>query len=85
MDQFEQQFEQLDLQSNVMEQTMTSATTTVQQTDEVEALMAQIADEAGLEKMANLESVPIQQQQEEQVEEKAEENPLQARLEKLMH
>ncbi|KAF5296826.1 hypothetical protein FQA39_LY12344 [Lamprigera yunnana] len=49
MDKFEQQFEDLDVQSSYMDSAMAQSTTTsVPQTD-VDGLMQQVADEAGLE------------------------------------
>jgi len=49
MDKFETQFEDLDVQSSVMEQTMSDTTATSVPQDKVAALMGQVADEAGLE------------------------------------
>ncbi|KAI4465939.1 charged multivesicular body protein [Holotrichia oblita] len=49
MDKFEQQFEDLDVHSNVMENAMSQTTTTTVPQTEVEGLMQQVADEAGLE------------------------------------
>ncbi|KAK9685563.1 Snf7 [Popillia japonica] len=49
MDKFEQQFEDLDVHSNVMENAMSQTTTTAVPQNEVEGLMQQVADEAGLE------------------------------------
>ncbi|KRT83474.1 hypothetical protein AMK59_4235, partial [Oryctes borbonicus] len=49
MDKFEQQFEDLDVHSNVMENAMSQTTTTTVPQNEVEGLMQQVADEAGLE------------------------------------
>lgn len=47
MDKFEQQFEDLDVHSNVMENAMSQTTTTTVPQNEVEGLMQQVADEAG--------------------------------------
>lgn len=47
MDKFEQQFEDLDVHSNVMENAMSQTTTTAVPQNEVEGLMQQVADEAG--------------------------------------
>jgi len=49
MDKFEQQFEDLDVQSNVMENTMSSTVTTSVPQNDVDSLMMRVADEAGLE------------------------------------
>lgn len=49
MDKFEKQFEDLDVHSSVMENTMSSTTTVSVPTNEVDKLMQQVADEAGLE------------------------------------
>ncbi|PNF39077.1 Charged multivesicular body protein 1b [Cryptotermes secundus] len=49
MDKFESQFEDLDVQSSYMENTMSQTTTTAVPQSDVENLMQQVADEAGLE------------------------------------
>lgn len=49
MDTFEKQFEDLDVQSSYMENTMSSTTTVSTPQTEVDTLMQQIAGEAGLE------------------------------------
>lgn len=49
MDRFEQQFENLDVQTQVMDDTMGAASTLSSPQGEVDALMQQAADEAGLE------------------------------------
>lgn len=48
MDKFENQFEDLDVQSSVMENAMSQTTTTTVPQNEVDNLMQQVADEAGL-------------------------------------
>lgn len=59
MDKFEQQFEDLDVQSGVLENTMSQTTTTMIPQNEVDSLMHQVADEAGLELNMELpEGVP---------------------------
>jgi charged multivesicular body protein 1 len=50
MDKFETQFSDLDVQTSYMEQTMSSSTATTTPQDQVDALINQVADEAGLEK-----------------------------------
>jgi charged multivesicular body protein 1 len=47
MDKFETQFEDLDVQSSVMENTMSSTVTTSVPQNDVESLMQRVADEAG--------------------------------------
>ncbi|KFM61159.1 Charged multivesicular body protein 1b, partial [Stegodyphus mimosarum] len=49
MDKFEKQFEDLDVQSSYMENTMSSTTTVTVPQNDVEHLMQQVADEAGLD------------------------------------
>lgn len=49
MDKFEHQFEDLDVQSSYMDTAMSQTTTTAVPQDAVNGLMAQVADEAGLE------------------------------------
>lgn len=56
MDKFEQQFEDLDVQSQTMEATMSTTTTTLTPEGQVDTLMQQIADEAGLELNVDLPS-----------------------------
>lgn len=47
MDKFEQQFEDLDVQSSYMENTMSQTTTTAVPQGDVDSLLQQVADEAG--------------------------------------
>lgn len=47
MDKFESQFEDLDVQSSYMENTMSQTTTTAVPQGDVDNLMQQVADEAG--------------------------------------
>ena len=54
MEKFESQFEDLDVQSSYMENAMGSTTVTATPQDEVDLLMQKVADEAGLEMNANL-------------------------------
>lgn len=58
MDKFEQQFEDLDVHTSVMEGAMGSATTTTTPGDQVDDLIRAVADEAGLEVSEQLASVP---------------------------
>jgi len=47
MDRFEQQFENLDVQSQVMEDTMCASSTLTTPQNQVDGLMQEVADEAG--------------------------------------
>lgn len=62
MEQFEGQFEDMNVQSSYMEDAMGSSAVTATPQDQVDSLMAQVADEAGLEQehamAAPAESVP---------------------------
>ncbi|GAB6026230.1 Charged multivesicular body protein 1a [Chamberlinius hualienensis] len=49
MDKFEKQFEDLDVQSSYMENTMSQTTTTAVPQNDVDSLMQKVADEAGIE------------------------------------
>lgn len=49
MDKFESQFEDLDVQTGYLEGTLSSDTAISAPTDQVDLLMNQVADEAGLE------------------------------------
>jgi charged multivesicular body protein 1 len=54
MDKFEQQFESLDVQTNVMGDAMQSTTTMTTPQSQVDQLMQEVADEAGIELNMNL-------------------------------
>ncbi|XP_070499166.1 charged multivesicular body protein 1b [Chironomus tepperi] len=82
MDRFEQQFEDLDVQSNVMENTMSSTVTTSIPQNDVDALMLKVADEAGLELNMELPSNPASTIG-STVQASAEQDELTARLAKL--
>uniref|UniRef100_A0A1B0D5J2 Uncharacterized protein n=1 Tax=Phlebotomus papatasi TaxID=29031 RepID=A0A1B0D5J2_PHLPP len=58
MDKFEQQFEDLDVQSSYMENTMSQTTTTAVPQGDVDSLLQQVADEAGLELNMELPAGP---------------------------
>lgn len=58
MDKFEQQFEDLDVQSSYMENTMSQTTTTAVPQGDVDSLLQQVADEAGLELNMELPTGP---------------------------
>jgi len=75
MDKFEKQFEDLDLTTGVMENSITSSTAQTMPESQVDSLMQQVADEHGLEFEGGLNSLPKnlqkqQQQQEQKVESK---------------
>jgi len=59
MDKFEQQFENLDLNSKYMEQAIDSTTAQTMPENQVESLMAQIADENGLEFQSQIDNVGV--------------------------
>lgn len=58
MDKFEQTFEDLDVTTSVMENAMGSSTTTTTPASQVDDLIKQVADEAGLEIASQMASVP---------------------------
>ncbi|KAI3635912.1 hypothetical protein MIR68_006050 [Amoeboaphelidium protococcarum] len=58
MDKFEQQFEDMDVQSSYMENAMGNTTTVTTPQDQVESLMQAVADEHGLELNMELGVVP---------------------------
>ncbi|VVC43663.1 Snf7 family [Cinara cedri] len=58
MDKFENQFEDLDVQSSYMDNTMSQSTTTAVPQGDVEHLLQQVADEAGLELKLELPTNP---------------------------
>merc|ERR1711915_379056 len=58
MDKFEQTFEDLDVTTSVMENAMGSSTTTTTPASQVDDLIKQVADEAGLEISAQMVSAP---------------------------
>lgn len=58
MDQFEKQFETLDVKSGVLEKTMSSATTLSTPQADVESLIKQVAEEHGLEIQSQVSEAP---------------------------
>lgn len=58
MEQFEKQFMDLDVKSNVLESTMSSATTLTTPQNEVDSLIKQVAEENGLEIMNKVAEAP---------------------------
>jgi len=57
MDKFENQFEDLDVQSSYMDNTMSQSTTTAVPQGDVENLLQQVADEAGYTIVINLQNI----------------------------
>jgi charged multivesicular body protein 1 len=57
MDKFEQQFESLDVQTGVMSDAMQSTTTMAAPQNQIDLLMQEVADEAGIELNQNLPSI----------------------------
>ncbi|KNC85652.1 hypothetical protein SARC_02173 [Sphaeroforma arctica JP610] len=58
MEKFESQFEDLDVQTGVMDNAMSGAVTSSVPEDQVEALISQVADEHGLQMQEELNAVP---------------------------
>lgn len=90
MDKFESQFENLDLSTGFMEQSMASSTTNLMPESQVDGLMREVADEHGLEfgdALANAPSQKIKQPATttttNKAEQKVEEISLEDRLRKL--
>merc|ERR1712227_857830 len=82
MDQFEKEFEDLDVQTSVMEGAMSQTTATNVPQDSVEVLMRQAADEAGLELNMDLPG-PAQSTVGQSTQASVEQDELSARLAKL--
>jgi len=59
MEKFEKQFEDLDVQTQTMENAMSSTTTMTTPADEVDTLIAQVAEEAGLELDEQMANAPL--------------------------
>ena len=78
MDNFEQQFEELDVRSRVMETSLDSNMAQTVPQDEVDLMMQQVADEHGLELTSEMHHVPTVKRQLSQ-----EEETLEQRLAKL--
>lgn len=76
MDKFETQFSDLDVQTSYMEQTMSQSTATTTPQDQVDALINQVADEAGLERQHELGSKGKVPEGKVQAEEKEAERPV---------
>ena len=82
MDKFEKEFEDLDVQTSVMEGAMSQSTATNIPQDSVENLMRQAADEAGLELNMDLPG-PAQQTVGQSTQASVEQDELSQRLAKL--
>merc|ERR1719493_218844 len=84
MDKFEEQFEDMDLNAQYMEQAMDTSTAQTTPQSQVEELMSQIADENGIELESKLATVdPLKKQTVQDKEEDVAEDDLEARLAKL--
>eukprot|EP00483_Globobulimina_turgida_P000240 UN00240 len=85
MDKFEQQFEDLDLASPYMESAIDSTTSATMPESPVENLMAQIADENGLEFQSQIDDIGVGKSQLKSAaqDDKSKNNELEARLKKL--
>merc|ERR1719285_1077712 len=84
MDKFEQQFEDLDLNSQYMEQAMDASTASTMPQTDVDGLMQQIADQNNLEFQSELDQVGVGKSKPESKEElKSDEDDLASRLARL--
>jgi len=83
MDKFEQQFENLDLNSKYMENAIDSTTAQTMPEGQVENLMSQIADENGLEFESELNKVGVGQSKLKEPAAADDEKDLETRLKKL--
>lgn len=85
MDKFEQQFEDLDLTSQYMESAIDSTTSATMPESQVENLMAQIADENGLEFESKIDDIGVGKGQLKSAaaNDKNKDNELEERLKKL--
>merc|ERR1719367_905284 len=89
MDQFEEQFEQMDLNSQYMEQAIDSSTAQTMPENQVDGLMQEIADENGLEFESALNETDLSltkaknKQKDKEEDKNEDQNSLEARLAKL--
>jgi charged multivesicular body protein 1 len=84
MDNFEKQFEDLDVRAEYMENAMQSTTAMTTPEDDVETLMRQVADENDIEFQSELDTMKIKKKDDaKEEEEEVEEDDLAARLKKL--
>ena len=79
MDKFDKTFEDIDVQSQTMEQSMSSAASVSTPIDQVDSLIQQVATEHGLEVTEKLDGITVPQQSQPVKEQ----DDLTARLEKL--
>ena len=80
MDKFEQQFQDLDVQSSYMESSMSSSVVGMTPVDQVDSLISQVADEHGLELQSKLDSQAVPTHTHQPAKEQ---DDLAARLERL--
>merc|ERR1711881_607806 len=87
MDKFEEQFEQMDMGSQYMEQAIDQSTAQTMPANEVDSLMAEIADENGLDfesQLANTDLLAAKSKnQNKETEKESKADDLEARLQKL--
>jgi charged multivesicular body protein 1 len=83
MDTFEKQFEDLDVRAEYMENAMQSTNATLTPENDVEDLMAQIADENDIEFQSELDTMKIKKKPVQEEEEEVEEDDFESRLKKL--
>merc|ERR1719336_1756780 len=83
MDKFEQQFEDMDLNAQYMEQAMDTSTAETMPQNQVDELMSQIADEHGIDLEDKLAEVDPLKKKIASKEEDVQEDDLEARLAKL--
>merc|ERR1719499_602453 len=84
MDKFEEQFEDMDLNAQYMEQAMDQSTAQTTPATQVDELMAQIADENGIDLESQLaEADPLKAKTVKNTKANVEEDDLEARLAKL--
>merc|ERR1719373_737794 len=86
MDKFEQQFEDMDLNAQYMEQAMDTSTAQTTPASQVDELMSQIADENGIDlesKLAEVDPLKAKAQANTQANKDTEPDDLEARLAKL--
>jgi len=84
MDQFEKQFEDLDVTTKFMDDAMTTQQAMTTPESEVDGLMQQVADEHGLEFETQMDGIGKNKEKKKE-EHKDEENDLEARLKKLQN
>lgn len=84
MDEFEKQFEQLDIQSNVMNSSIQTSMALSTPEDQVDTLLQSVADEHGLELSGAVDSIQVpRNKQNKAIAEPNEEQKLEQRLTQL--